>query len=123
MSLKNFLKLKALAGIDRDIYSSAKWSCREENRTIMNVVRAILNERNVPKVFWPEAVKWCVHVQNRNPTFAVENRTPEEAWSNMKPSVNNFRIFGCVSHVHVPDQKRSKLDDRSKICILLGGKR
>lgn len=86
----------------------------------MNVARAILNERNVPKVFWPEAVKWCVHVQNRSPTYAIENRTPEEAWSNMKPSVNYFQVFDCVSHVHVPDQKRSKLDDKSKICILLG---
>lgn len=91
-----------------------------KNRTIMNAVRAILNERNVPKVFWPKAVKWCVHVQNRSPTSAVENKTPEEAWSNMKPSMNYFRVFGCVSHVHVPDQKRSKLDDKSKICILLG---
>ena len=31
-----------------------------------------------------------------------------------------FRIFGCIGHVHIPDQKRSKLDDKSQPCILLG---
>ncbi|KAJ8621041.1 hypothetical protein MRB53_029570 [Persea americana] len=29
--------------------------------------------------------------------------TPEEAWSRSKPSVNHFRVFGCISHVHIPD--------------------
>lgn len=66
------------------------------------------------KTFWPEAIKWCVHIQNRSPTIAVEDKTPEDAWSGQKPIVEYFRIFGCVSHVHIPDQKRSKLDDKSK---------
>ena len=29
-------------------------------------------------------------------------------------------IRGCIGHVHIPDQKRSKLDDKSQTCILLG---
>ncbi|KAH9743189.1 Integrase catalytic domain-containing protein [Citrus sinensis] len=46
--------------------------------------------------------------------------TPEEAWSGIKPSIEYFRVFGCISHVHVPDSKRTKLDDKSQICVLLG---
>ncbi|GJW60541.1 retrovirus-related pol polyprotein from transposon TNT 1-94 [Tanacetum coccineum] len=69
-----------------------------KNRTIMNAVKTVLNERQVPKVFWPEAVKWCVHVQNRSPTTALENKTPEEEWSSLKPTVGYFGIFGCVAH-------------------------
>jgi len=57
---------------------------------IMNGVRVVLNERQVRKVFWLEAVKWCVHVQNRSPTSAVENTIPEEAWSNVRPTVVYF---------------------------------
>lgn len=86
----------------------------------MNAVRAVLNERQVSRVFWPEAVRWCVHVQNRSPTSAVDHRTPEEAWTGVRPRVDYFRIFGCVAHAHVPDQKRSKLDDKSKRCVFLG---
>ncbi|KAL6321787.1 hypothetical protein AAG906_035477 [Vitis piasezkii] len=34
----------------------------------------------------------------------------EEAWSGVKPSVEHFRVFGCISH----------LDDKSLSCVLLG---
>jgi len=41
-------------------------------------------------------------------------------WSGVKLFVAHFRVFGCISHVHVPDSKRTKLDDKSVICVLLG---
>lgn len=91
-----------------------------KNRTIMNMVRSMLSEKKIPKTFWPEAVNWTVHVLNRSPTLAVKIMTPEEAWSGVKPSVGYFRVFGCIAHVHVPDNKRKKLDDKSISCILLG---
>jgi len=34
--------------------------------------------------------------------------------------VEYFKIFGCLAHAHVPNQKRIKLDDKSKTCIFLG---
>ena len=86
----------------------------------MNMVRSMLSEKKIPKTFWPKAVNWTVHVLNRSPTLAVRNQTPEEAWSGIKPSVVYFRVFGCISHVHVPDSKRTKLDDKSLVCVLLG---
>jgi len=86
----------------------------------MNMVRAMIIGRNVPKIYWPEATKWCVHILNRSPTVAVQDKTPEEAWSGMKPTVEYFRVFGCLAHVHTPDQQRIKLDTKSKKCVLLG---
>ncbi|KAM1556843.1 hypothetical protein PS2_040150 [Malus domestica] len=91
-----------------------------KNRTIMNMVRSMLSAKQVPKTFWPEGVNWAVHVLNRCPTLSVKNKTPEEAWNGHKPSVDHFRIFGCIAHAHVPDNKRVKLDDRSLKCILIG---
>ena len=52
--------------------------------------------------------------------MAVKNKTPEEAWSRVKPSVEHFRVYGCISHVHVLDSKRTKLDDKNLSCVLLG---
>ena len=49
------------------------------NRTIMNMVRSMLSEKQIPKRFWPEAANWTVHVLNRSPTLAVKDMTPEEA--------------------------------------------
>ncbi|KAM1053550.1 hypothetical protein ACFX2I_000976 [Malus domestica] len=91
-----------------------------KNRTIMNMVRSMLSAKQIPKSFWPEATNWAVHVLNRCPTLAVKNKTPEEAWNGRKPSVDHFRIFGCIAHAHVPDHKRVKLDAKSCKSILLG---
>lgn len=44
--------------------------------------------------------------------FSVQNMTPEEAWSEKKPVVNHFRIFGCIAYAHVLDQRRTKLEDK-----------
>lgn len=91
-----------------------------KNRTIMNMVRCMLTDLEVPKRFWPEAARWTTHVLNRSPTSVVKEKTPEEMWSGIKPKVDYFRVFGCLAHVHVPDQKRKKLDDKSFPCVLLG---
>ncbi|RVW97635.1 Retrovirus-related Pol polyprotein from transposon TNT 1-94 [Vitis vinifera] len=91
-----------------------------KNRTIMNMVRSMLSRKKLPKIFWPEAVNWAMHVLNRSPTFAIQNKTLEEAWGKLKPSVDYFRVFRCISHVHVPDSKRTKLDNKSFSCVLLG---
>lgn len=91
-----------------------------KNRTLMNMVRCMLADKEVPKEFWPEAVNWAVHILNRCPTSAMKDMTPEEAWKEEKPSVEHFRIFGCIGHVHIPDEKRKKLDDKSSRCVFLG---
>ncbi|RDX62156.1 hypothetical protein CR513_59542, partial [Mucuna pruriens] len=77
------------------------------------MVQSVLIERGVPRSFWLEAVNWVSNL-------TIKNIIPEEAWSGMKPYVSYFRIFGCIGFVHVHDQKRSKLDDKSTKCVLLG---
>jgi transposase InsO family protein len=91
-----------------------------KNRTLMDMVRSMLSCREIPKEFWPEAVNWAIYILNRSPTAALNNITPEEAWSSIKPSVRHFRVFGCVAYTHVPDAQRKKLDNKSVKCIFLG---
>lgn len=91
-----------------------------KNRTILNMVRSILTMSGVPKSFWPEALNWSVHILNRSPTFSVQNMTPQEAWNGRRPSVDYFRIFGCVAYARIPEEKRRKLDDKGEKCIFLG---
>lgn len=91
-----------------------------KNRTIMNMVRSMLAGKNVLKEYWPEATIWAVHLINRSPTLAVKKMTPEEAWTGKKPDVQYLRIFGSLAHVHIPKEKRKKLDARSIQCVLFG---
>lgn len=90
------------------------------NQTIMNLVRSTLSERKMPKEFWAEGVKWITYVLNRSPTNTLQDQTPEEVWSGIKPNVKHFRVFGCIGHVHVPEAKRTKLDNKSCKCVFLG---
>ncbi|GAA0162208.1 transmembrane signal receptor [Lithospermum erythrorhizon] len=90
------------------------------NRTIMNMVRSLLSAKKMPKYFWSEAAVWTCHILNRCPTLSVKDVTPQEKWSKVKPTVDHLRIWGCLAHAHVPKQSRSKLDERSTLCIFIG---
>ena len=57
---------------------------------------------------------------NRHPTVAVEDKTPFEAWSGRKPSVNHLRVFGSICFAYVPKELRQKLDESSERCIFVG---
>ena len=91
-----------------------------KNRTVMNLVRAMLTEKKVPKNFWTEAARWTIHILNQSPNLAVKDMTPEEAWSGEKLPLDYFRVFECVGHVHIPDAKRSKLEDKHTTYVLFG---
>ena len=91
-----------------------------KNRTVMNLVRSMLAEKKIPKTFWPEALHWSIYVLNRSPTAAIPDMTPEEVWTGMRPSVEHFRVFGCIAHAHIPDARRTKLENKSRCCVLLG---
>ena len=79
-----------------------------------------MNEKGLPKYFWAEVVHTAVHILNRCPTKALKDKTPVEAWSGIKPSVSHFKNFGCICYAHVPVEKKTKLDEKSKKCVFLG---
>jgi len=80
----------------------------------------MLNEKNLPNYFWAEAVAIAVYIMNRTPTMAIHGMTPEEKLTSKKPTVSHLRVFGCIAYVHVPEEKRSKLDPIAEKCIFIG---
>lgn len=34
--------------------------------------------------------------------------------------MKHFKVFGCIAHVHIPDRKRTKLNDKNMKCVHLG---
>ncbi|KAL0334102.1 UNVERIFIED_CONTAM: Retrovirus-related Pol polyprotein from transposon TNT 1-94 [Sesamum angustifolium] len=77
-------------------------------------------EKHLPKAFWAEAVYTAVYLLNRCPTKAVQNMTPIEAWSGKKPSAKHLRVFGSICYVHIPIEKRHKLEEKTEKGIFLG---
>jgi hypothetical protein len=48
--------------------------------------------------------------------------TPHEVWFGKKPSLSHLIFFGCDAFVHVPKEKRNKLDNKALKCIFIGYK-
>jgi hypothetical protein len=72
----------------------------------------MLNEKNLPNYFWAEAVTTAVYIMNRTPIVTVHGMTPEEKFTGKKLDVSHSKVFGCITYVHVPDEKRSKLNPK-----------
>lgn len=90
------------------------------NRTIMDMVRCMMFESGIGKEFWEHAALTAVHIINRLPSSAHENRTPFEKWFGSPPSIGHLRVFGCTAYRHVPTQTRRKLDPRAQRCRMIG---
>jgi hypothetical protein len=89
------------------------------NQTVVGMARALLKQREMPTVFWGEAVVTAVYILNRSPTKALNGRTPYEACHGRKPVVSHLRVFGCLAFGkelgHI-----GKLDDRSTPGVFIG---
>ncbi|KAH9670907.1 hypothetical protein KPL70_017154 [Citrus sinensis] len=91
-----------------------------KNITSLNMARSMLKSKRLPKEFWAEAIACAVYLSNRSPTRSVWGKTPQEAWSKRKSGITHLRVFGSIAHVHVPDESRAKLDDKSEKFIFIG---
>ncbi|MCO5604876.1 hypothetical protein L7F22_059050 [Adiantum nelumboides] len=117
----NFLKKH---GIQRQF--SCKYTPQQngvaehKNRHIAEVAHALMSEKNMPQCYWAEAASTGVYIMNRTPTAAVHGMTSEETFIGKKIDVSHFKVFGCISYVHVPDELRTKLDPKAEKCVLIG---
>jgi hypothetical protein len=86
----------------------------------MEAMKAMIHDQDLPMHLWAEVSRTVVHVRNRSPHKVLEKKTPEEMFIGEKPEVIHLRIFGCPVYVHVPKDKRSKLDPSGKKGTFVG---
>ena len=91
-----------------------------KNRYVVEMVRCMLAESGLGKQYWGEAITAANYLQNRLPSSSSIEKTPYEFWHNKKPSYNHIRIFGSEAYVHVPKEKRLKLDVKAKKMVFVG---
>jgi hypothetical protein len=91
-----------------------------KNMHITKIANAMLNEKNLPNYFWAETVAIAVYIMNRTPTMTVHGMTLEEKFTSKKLDVSHLRVFGYIAHMHVLNEKRSKLDPKVEKCIFIG---
>ena len=57
---------------------------------------------------------------NRTPIAAVHGMTREEKYTGRKLDISHLKVFGCIDYVHIPDERRTKLDPKVEKCIFIG---
>lgn len=88
-------------------------SAERENRIIVEAARSMLfSKPNLPQFLWAEAINCAAYVLNRTGPSKVDYKTPYELWFGKKASVINLKVFGTECFVHIPKEKRRKLDKK-----------
>ncbi|KAH9687881.1 Integrase catalytic domain-containing protein [Citrus sinensis] len=75
------------------------------NRTLMERVRCMLVQTNLPKSLWAEILLTACYLVNLSPSSAIEFKTPYERWTGQLANYGDLRVFGCTAYIHVSQGK------------------
>jgi hypothetical protein len=93
------------------------FECR--NRSILDITRCMLLDKNLPHHLWGEAVRAACILLNLRSTKHSHDKTPFELFYGQKPSVANLCVFGSQVFVHQTHQTEGKLGSHSQEGVLL----
>ena len=88
------------------------------NRTIVELARAMLIAKNMPKFLWAEAVNYATWLKNRLPSHAIPGHTPYDLINGRRPNLSQAREFGGKIFVHLPNA--GKLELRAEEAVFVG---
>jgi hypothetical protein len=91
-----------------------------KNIMIMEAVKTMIHDQDLPMCLWAEATMAVVSMQNRLSHSALGLNTLEEMFIRKKPEVSHLKIFGCPVFIHIPKEKRNKLEPSGKKGIFVG---
>jgi hypothetical protein len=91
-----------------------------KNKRICEATRSMMYDQNLPLSLWAEAASTAVYIPNMCPQKSLEEKTPEEVFTGKKPSVDHLRIFGSPVYIHIPKEKRTKLEPSGKKGTFVG---
>lgn len=91
-----------------------------KNRTLVESARSMIQTAQLSNAYWAEAIQTACYLQNCSFTSSIQDSTPHELWTGLKPDLTHLRIFGCSAYSQIPDNKRAKLDTKALKCIFVG---
>ena len=92
------------------------------NRTLMEKSKSMLSDASLTHEYWEKSVNTTFYLVNRSSMSNLVNKTPYEAWVGKRPSIAHLRVSRRAKFMHIPKEKRKKLDNKSKKCCLIGYK-
>ncbi|RYR63475.1 hypothetical protein Ahy_A04g021284 [Arachis hypogaea] len=85
------------------------------------MARTMLNEANIPKYFWADAVSTACYVMNRIIIRPILKKTPYELYKGRKPNISHLHVFGCKCFIlNNGKDNLGKFDAKADEGIFLG---
>jgi hypothetical protein len=121
---KEFVSFCRYVGIKRELntpYNPQQNGVAErKNRTIMEAVKTLIHDHDLPMHLCEEAARTTMYVQNKLSRSALGFKTPEEMFYGKKPEVRHLKIFGFLVFVQIPNERRTELDPSGNKGIFVG---
>jgi transposase InsO family protein len=90
------------------------------NRTVLEAAKAMVSGANLPKSFWPFAVRAAAQVLNRTHIKKRTGKTAYEAFTGKKPDISHLHVFGCDAYFFLHRNERQKMGNKMREAIYLG---
>src|SRR5882724_1144117 len=122
--LQEYCQSRGISLITSVAYNPELNGCAERrNRTHIEGARTMLKDSELGKDLWGEAISTHIYIHNRCPSSILPNHiTPYERIFGHPPSIAHLQVFGSKCFIKIPDETRSKLDDKALECRLIGYK-
>jgi transposase InsO family protein len=80
-----------------------------KNHTIMEAVKAMIHDQDIPMHLCGEATRTIVYVYKKISNSALGFKTLEEMFTKKKPKFSHRKKIGCPVYLHILKEKRTKL--------------
>jgi len=87
--------------------------------TLKDMVKSMNSHSTLPESLWREVIKTITYILNRVPTKAA-TKTPYEFWTDQKPNLKHFHIWGCPSEARPYRPNEKKLDSKIMSSYFIG---
>jgi hypothetical protein len=116
----NFCKNHGILQQFTNVYTPQQNGVAERfNRSLVEKARCLLFDADLPKSFWAEAINMATYLINKS-VITYKGKTADELFCDIKPDLNDLKLFGTPVMVHVPQEKRKKWDKKSNEYIFVG---
>lgn len=90
-------------------------------KTITTRGTCLMFTAGAPSYLWDHAIVYATQITDVLPTKSnPDNKSPFEMVNGRLPCLKYFRVWGCNAMVHVPKEKRSKLDKKATKAAFVG---
>jgi hypothetical protein len=91
-----------------------------QNKTVQEMARSMMNEKNIGQTYSVEAIHIAVHILNKAHLKPQSDKTPYDLWYGRLASIKHFKVFGRKCYIKNNDENLGKYDDRAIEGIFLG---